>query len=101
MAGTSKSTIARTIANEFRSASFFLRDEKDRADSSKVISTLAVQLIKFSPDIKHNIREVVDKYFDIADQRKDSSGDNSFIRRCRFLKAGKVILLLSLLLSMP
>src|SRR5271156_5420354 len=57
MAGTGKSTISRTIAHEFRkldrlgASFFFYRGEQDREQASKVITTLAVQLTKFSPDI--------------------------------------------------
>lgn len=76
MAGSGKSTIARTIAHEFRrldrlgASFFFSRNTKDRADASNVISTLAVQLTEFSTDLKQNIRQVVDKHPHIADTAK-------------------------------
>jgi hypothetical protein len=72
MAGTGKSTIARTIASEFQeqgrlAASFcFSRGEGDLGHAAKLISTMAFQLLKVSPTLNRNIRQAIDWHPDIS-----------------------------------
>ena len=65
MAGTGKSTIARTIAQSFRSqkslgASFFFsRGTGDIGNAAKFVTTIAHQLAGMSTSIKHHICEAI------------------------------------------
>jgi hypothetical protein len=67
MAGTGKSTIARTIAQKFASdkklgASFFFRKgEGERANASRFFPTIAVELVAHEPNILPFIRTALDK----------------------------------------
>jgi len=74
MAGTGKSTIARTIAREFYNqkrlgASFFFsRGTEDRSHAGKFFTTIAVQLAHLSPSLKVHICTAVAEHNDIANQ---------------------------------
>jgi hypothetical protein len=74
MAGTGKSTIARTIAREYYNqkclgASFFFsKGTDDRSYAGKFFTTIARQLAQISPALKELISTAVDERNDIADQ---------------------------------
>jgi hypothetical protein len=67
MAGTGKSTIARTIAQKFASrgqlgASFFFKKgEGERGNASRFFTTIAVELVAHEPDILPSVRIALDK----------------------------------------
>ena len=73
MAGTGKSTIARTIATEYYEGGrlgasyFFSRGGGDLGSSQKLFTTIATQLGSKSPDLKRCIYEAVMKNTDIGD----------------------------------
>ena len=72
MAGTGKSTIARTVARRFDNqerlgASFFFsRDKEDLSTTSQLFSTIAYQLANFSPTFKRAISQAIQKERDIT-----------------------------------
>ncbi len=74
MAGTGKSTIARTIAQEYYNrkrlgASFFFsRGMGDRSHAGMFFPTIAVQLARISSALKQHICTGVDEHNDIADR---------------------------------
>ncbi|KAH0566491.1 hypothetical protein GP486_000109 [Trichoglossum hirsutum] len=74
MAGTGKSTIARTVAREFRDQNclgasfFFSRGGGDLSSAHRFFSTLAIQLANTSPIIKRYICEAIAKDSDVAQQ---------------------------------
>jgi hypothetical protein len=74
MAGTGKSTIARTIAREYYNqkrlgASFFFsRGTDDRSYAGKFFTTIAMQLAQISPALKELISTAAAERNDIADQ---------------------------------
>jgi hypothetical protein len=74
LAGTGKSTIARTIAREcfdqqrLGASFFFSRGDGDVGHADKFFTTIAVQLANNSPSLKRYIREAVSKHNDIKDQ---------------------------------
>lgn len=74
IAGTGKSTIARTVAhiyNEQRqlgASFFFSRDAGDLSDAGMFFTSIAVQLAKRSPILKHHICQAIAEQSDIADQ---------------------------------
>jgi NACHT domain len=74
MAGTGKSTIARTIAREYYNkehlgASFFFsRGAGDVSHAGKFFTTIAVQLAKKSPCLARYIYEAIVEHGDIASQ---------------------------------
>jgi hypothetical protein len=67
MAGTGKSTIARTIAESFAShgqlgASFFFkRGEGERGNASRFFTTIATSLVACEPDMLPGIRKTLDE----------------------------------------
>ena len=75
MAGTGKSTIARTIADSFAAkrrlgASFFFsRGRGDRGHVTKLFTTIALQLTEALPDLKRHVCNIVAKHGDIGEQR--------------------------------
>jgi hypothetical protein len=72
MAGTGKSTIARTIAQSFASqgqlgASFFFRKgEGERGNASRFFTTIATSLVSCEPGMLPGIRKTLDKESTIA-----------------------------------
>ena len=66
MAGTGKSTIARTVAQSFAdqgrlgASFFFKKGEGDRGNASKLFTTLAVDLMAHIPELKSEIRKAID-----------------------------------------
>lgn len=74
MAGTGKSTIARTVAHPFAAqhqlgASFFFkRGEGDRRNASRFFTTIATDLMTHVPEMKTWIREAIDLEPNIAEK---------------------------------
>ena len=74
MAGTGKSTIARTIAQSFADQSqlgasfFFKKGEGDRGNASKLFTTLAVDLMAHIPELKPEIRKAIETEPAIAEK---------------------------------
>src|SRR6266536_3449036 len=72
MAGTGKSTIARTVAQTFHdqgrlgASFFFSRGGGDLAKADRFFTTLAVQLANVSPTFKHRICQAIAEHPDIA-----------------------------------
>ncbi|KAJ1323836.1 ankyrin repeat domain-containing protein 50 [Microdochium nivale] len=71
-AGTGKSTIARTIADQAKTKGalgatfFFKRGEGDRSGAAKLMTTLAWQLAQQDPALASKIREVIENDEDIT-----------------------------------
>lgn len=67
MAGTGKSTIARTVAQSFAEAGqlgtsfFFKRGEGERGNASRFFSTIAADLVAREPDMLPGIRKALDE----------------------------------------
>jgi hypothetical protein len=74
LAGTGKSTIARTVADTFATkgrlgASFFFsRGRGDRGHAGKLFTTLAAQLTKVVPELTRYIGDAITKHGDIGQQ---------------------------------
>jgi hypothetical protein len=74
MAGTGKSTIARTVAHCFHEKGrlggsfFFFKGKKDLGDASALFTTLAAQLIEVLPDLKRHVCDAIDEHGDIGQQ---------------------------------
>jgi hypothetical protein len=74
MAGTGKSTIARTISRRYYDRNllgasfFFSRGGGDVSDAGKFFTSIAVQLAKKSPSLKRCICEAIAEHSDIASQ---------------------------------
>jgi hypothetical protein len=74
MAGTGKSTIARTIASEYYNQKrlganfFFSRDTEDRSHSRMFFTTVAVQLARISSVLKEYICKAIAEHNDIDNQ---------------------------------
>lgn len=66
MAGTGKSTIARTVAQSFAdkgqlgASFFFKRGERDCGNASKFFSTIAMDLMSHIPGLRLKVKEVVE-----------------------------------------
>ena len=66
MAGTGKSTIARTVARSFAdkgrlgASFFFKKGEGDRGNASKLFTTIAVDLMTYIPGLKPGIRKAIE-----------------------------------------
>ncbi|KAH9237198.1 hypothetical protein K456DRAFT_1504559 [Colletotrichum gloeosporioides 23] len=75
MAGTGKSTVSRTVAQEMDehrqlgASFFFKRGEADRSNASKVFTTIALQLVSHLPMLAQHIKEVIDAEPRIYDKR--------------------------------
>lgn len=73
MAGTGKSTIARTVASQAAESGrlgasfFFKRGEGDRSGTSKFFSTIAAQLARKEPSFAFQLRLVFERDFNICD----------------------------------
>ena len=74
VAGTGKSTIARTVARSFAekdklgASFFFKKGEGDRGNASKLVTTLAVDLMAHVPGLKAGIRKAIDAEPAIAEK---------------------------------
>ena len=74
MAGTGKSTIARTVARDcseqerLGASFFFSRGGGDASHAGKFFTTIAWQLAKVSPSLKGHICDAIAKHHDIASQ---------------------------------
>ena len=74
MAGTGKSTIARTVAQSFAdqgrlgASFFFKKGERDRGNASRFWTTVAVDLMTHTPGMKPRIREAVEVEPTIAEK---------------------------------
>jgi hypothetical protein len=74
MAGTGKSTIARTVSRQFYeqkrlgASFFFSKGGGDLNHAGKFITSIAVQLAKKSSSLKHHISEAIAEHRDIASQ---------------------------------
>jgi hypothetical protein len=74
MAGTGKSTIARTVARKYHeekrlgASFFFSRSGRDISHGDKLVATIAAQLAKNVPFIEESICEVIQNHKDIASQ---------------------------------
>ncbi|KAH0558822.1 hypothetical protein GP486_004538 [Trichoglossum hirsutum] len=74
MAGTGKSTIARTISQRFHeqgrlgASFFFSRGTDDRSHASKFLTTIAMQLANLSSTLRKHVCKAVAERSDIADR---------------------------------
>ncbi|KAL3429913.1 WD40 repeat-like protein [Aspergillus tetrazonus] len=72
MAGTGKSTIARTVArsaknrNHLSASFFFKRGEADRGNAKRFFPTLTRQLILWKPELRAGVQKALDNDPDIA-----------------------------------
>ncbi|KAF2030377.1 vegetative incompatibility protein HET-E-1, partial [Setomelanomma holmii] len=74
MAGTGKSTIARTVAQSFASCGqlgasfFFKKGEGERGNASRFFTTIASELVLHEPGVVPGIRKALDQDSKIADK---------------------------------
>ncbi|KAK2809659.1 hypothetical protein FQN50_003716 [Emmonsiellopsis sp. PD_5] len=74
LAGTGKSTLARTVSHYFfekgrlGASFFFSRGKKDLGDATAVLTTIAVQLAEALPDLRSDICDAIEKHGDIGQQ---------------------------------
>ena len=74
MAGTGKSTIARTLAHRFHekgrlgASFFFSKGKKDLGDASAFFTTLAVQLTEVLPVLRPHVCDAIAEHGDIGQQ---------------------------------
>ncbi|KAF3115249.1 hypothetical protein TWF103_011509 [Orbilia oligospora] len=82
MAGTGKSTIARTLAQSFEEDGllganfFFKRGESDRDNATRLFTTIATQLLPRIPDLIPHIRTAVDEEPEIAAKSLEKQFNN-------------------------
>jgi hypothetical protein len=95
MAGIGKSTIARTVAREFRDQNrlgasfFFSRGAGDLGNAHRFFTTLALQLAK-KPSIKHYICKAIDIDNDISQQGLSNQWRYLILRPLEELKADEL-----------
>jgi hypothetical protein len=74
MAGTGKSTIARTVAQLFtdyrqlEASFFFKKGEGDRGNASRFFTTIATDLVAHEPGVVPRIRKALNEDSKIADK---------------------------------
>jgi WD40 repeat protein len=91
MAGTGKSTIARTIAqslkdNNLLGASFFFkRGERDRGNAKKFFPTLIKQLMLEFPELRPSVQKALDDDPDIASKSLGEQFDKLLLRPLLYL----------------
>jgi hypothetical protein len=96
MAGTGKSTIARTVARtialkgQLGASFFFSRGGGDLGNARKVFTTLAFQLLNISSDLKRYIYEAVKQHPDIAAKTLRDQWKQLILRPLSKLKAHSV-----------
>ncbi|KAI9772504.1 MAG: hypothetical protein M1840_000709 [Geoglossum simile] len=96
MAGTGKSTIARTIARDYHglgrlgASFFFSRGGGDVSRADKFLTTIASQLASRSPSLKHFICEAVAKHGDIAIQNLSDQWSQLILQPLSKLKASSL-----------
>ena len=94
MAGTGKSTIARTVADEYYeqkrlgASFFFSRGGGDVSHAGKFFTTIAWQLAKISPALNRHICEAIADHKDIASQTLRDQWNQLIFRPLSKLKAG-------------
>ncbi|KAI9858001.1 MAG: hypothetical protein M1813_007971 [Trichoglossum hirsutum] len=93
MAGTGKSTIARTVARRFHkqkslgASFFFSRGTDDRSHAGKFFTTIALQLANISPTLNEHIRKAVAEHNDIADRSQRDQWRHLILQPLSMLKA--------------
>ncbi|KAF3221847.1 hypothetical protein TWF679_007062 [Orbilia oligospora] len=103
MAGTGKSTIARTLAQSFEedgllgASFFFKRGESDRDNATRLFTTIATQLLPRIPDLIPHIRTAVDEEPEIAAKSLEKQFNNLILYPLREL--GQVSLPLILVID--
>jgi hypothetical protein len=96
MAGTGKSTIARTVARRFAdqkrlgASFFFFRGGGDLSLASKFFCTLASQLADFSPDLKHYIGQTRLEHTGIAQKAMQDQWRQLIFLPLKKLKASQL-----------
>jgi hypothetical protein len=96
MAGMGKSTIARTIAREFRdkdclgASFFFSRGSGDLSNSRRFFTTLSRQLANMSPFLRHYICEAIAKDDDIFQQGLSNQWKHLILRPLLRLEPGQL-----------
>jgi hypothetical protein len=96
MAGTGKSTIARTVARTFYDQDrlggsfFFSRGGGDLAKADKFFTTLSVQLAKMSPDLKRYICDAIARHGNIDQQSLHDQWKQLIFRPISMLKHGQL-----------
>jgi len=94
MAGTGKSTIARTIAREYHdqgrlgASFFFSRGGGDLGTSDKIITTLAAQLATKSPIFKSHICNAISENSDIGNLGLYDQWERLILQPLSRLKSG-------------
>jgi len=92
MAGTGKSTIARTMADHFASENrlvasfFFSKGRGDRGHARHFFSTIAVQMARASPLIRTYICEAIDGQPGIAQQAMIEQWNKLILQPLRKIK---------------
>jgi NACHT domain len=93
MAGTGKSTIARTVASTFDSQKrlggsfFFSRGRGDLSHASKFFSTIAVQLANTTPILKRYICDAIAEHGDISQQTLHNQWSKLILRPLSMLES--------------
>jgi NACHT domain len=96
MAGTGKSTIARTVARNFDNqkrlgASFFFsRDRADLGHAAEFFTTLAIQLAKALPALKEHICQAITEHIDIAHQSLQAQWEQLILQPLSMLKGSQL-----------
>ncbi|OCK75173.1 hypothetical protein K432DRAFT_274329, partial [Lepidopterella palustris CBS 459.81] len=94
MAGTGKSTIARTVAHRFHkegrlgASFFFSRGKKDLSDAAALFTTLAVQLTEVLPDLKRHVCDAITEHGDIGQQSLSHQWKHLILRPLLMLGKG-------------
>jgi hypothetical protein len=97
MAGTGKSTIARSIAESFAShgqlgASFFFkRGEGERGNASRFFTTIANDLVAYEPGMLPGIRKALDEDPDIANRALKDQFDKLILQPLLGIKQAQAL----------
>ena len=96
MAGTGKSTIARTVAHKYSkikrlgASFFFSRGSGDVSHANKFFTTIARQLASTFPTLHHHICQAITEHKDIATQTLRDQWDKLILRSLAKLNATSV-----------